>query len=56
MSDEPTLQSIAQQLESEFARLRAELHDFRAEVLDLVAEWRRQRQSRSNGDEPQRES
>jgi predicted nuclease with TOPRIM domain len=54
MNDEPTLQTIAQQLESGFMQTRAELRAFKIEVLALAAKTRREGQSRSSDDERQR--
>jgi hypothetical protein len=38
MSDEPTLQTIAQQLETGFMQVRAELADLTAELRALAAD------------------
>jgi 50S ribosomal subunit-associated GTPase HflX len=48
MNDGPTLQSIAQQLESRFMQIRAELEDLTAKLRAVAADRRRQRQSRSD--------
>jgi hypothetical protein len=53
MNDEPTLQSIAQQLESGFMQIRTELADLTAKLRTLAANRRRERQSRSDTNEPQ---
>jgi hypothetical protein len=55
MNDVPTLQSIAQQLESGFMQIRAELADLTAKLRTLAADRHRQPQSRSDTNEPQQD-